>query len=64
MVSLLMLDLDSYIRENFMAAFLVSAVWLCIHRKLFIHRKWIGVYTAAVLLVNTVRYGAMLLSIL
>lgn len=56
LLALLRLDFKAYLQYNFMAVFLVSAVWLLIHVRLFRRRKIIYGYCAAVLLVNTAVY--------
>lgn len=59
-ISLLRFDFSGYLSYNFMAVFLISAVWLFIHRSLFKNRMAVNGYVFTVLAVNTVRYAVVL----
>lgn len=54
--ALLRLDIAGYLRYNWMALFLVSAVLLYLYRDCFCRRGAITAYTMAVLGLNSMRY--------
>lgn len=56
MISLIRLDFKGYVEYNFMAFFMIIAVILLIHRKVFKKTKWIDWYSMLVLATNMLIY--------